>query len=70
MAKSTTVAVEDIHCAGCERTISTALSGVAGVLSVNPSAARNDVRVSFDEASVGEAELRAKLAEIGFEPVG
>lgn len=70
MATSSTVVVEDIHCAGCEHTISTALAGVAGVLSVNPSAATNEVRVSFDEATVGEAELRAKLAEIGFEPVG
>lgn len=69
MPRNTTIPVREIHCAGCEHTISTALAGVHGVLRVIPSAERNDVRVSFDESAVGEPELRAKLAEIGFEPV-
>ena len=64
-----TFKVNQIHCAGCENTIRTALSRVPGVTLVAPSAERNDVKVSFDDAKVGEDELRAALEEAGFEPV-
>ena len=64
-----TLKVGQIHCANCENTIRTALSRLPGVALVLPSAERNDVKVSFDEARVGEDELRAALAEAGFEPV-
>ncbi len=66
---TTTFKVAEIHCAGCENTIRTALSGLAGVTLVVPSAERNDVKVSFDETRVTEEELRARLTDAGYEPV-
>ncbi len=66
---TTTFKVAEIHCAGCENTIRTALSGVPGVSLVVPSSERNDVKVSFDDTKVTEEELRARLSEAGYEPV-
>jgi len=67
---STTIAVQEIHCASCENTIRRALGRLDGVRSVRPDAASNEVRVSYDEAKVDEASLRRRLAEAGYEPVG
>ena len=64
-----TFKVAEIHCAGCENTIRTALSGLPGVTLVLPSAERNDVKVSFDETQVTEEDLRARLGEAGYAPV-
>ncbi len=64
-----TFKVAEIHCAGCENTIRTALSGLPGVTLVVPSAERNDVKVSFDETRVTEDDLRARLGEAGYEPL-
>lgn len=64
-----TFKVEEIHCANCENTIRAALSQRAGVAAVVASAERNDVRVSFDDTQVTEEQLRAHLAEAGYEPV-
>lgn len=64
-----TFRVADIHCASCENTIKTSLSRLPGVSAVVPSAERNDVRVSFDDAQVSEEQLRTVLADVGFEPV-
>ncbi len=64
-----TFKVAEIHCAGCESTIRTALSGLPGVTLVVPSAERNDVKVSFDENRVTEDDLRARLGEAGYEPL-
>ena len=64
-----TFKVEEIHCANCENTIRTALSKLPGVTMVVPSSATNDVKVSFDDATVTEEQLRARLEEVGFAPV-
>ncbi len=64
-----TFRVAEIHCANCEHTIRTALSRVAGVNLVVPSAETNEVKVSFDDTKVTEDELRARLGAAGFEPV-
>lgn len=64
-----TFKVNQIHCTSCENTIRTALSRLPGVALVAPSAERSDVKVSFDDAKVGEEQLRAALEEAGFEPV-
>ncbi len=64
-----TFQVAEIHCANCENTIRTALSSVPGVGMVVPSSATNDVKVSFDDSKVAEADLRARLEEVGFAPV-
>ena len=64
-----TFKVDQIHCGNCENTIRSALSRLPGVALVLASAERNDVKVSFDDAHVGEDELRTALAEAGFQPV-
>ena len=64
-----TFQVSEIHCAGCESTIRTALSRLPGVALVVPSAERNDVKVSFDDTQVAEDKVRATLEEVGFEPI-
>ncbi len=65
-----TFRVAEIHCANCENTIRTALSKVAGVRVVVPSSATNDVKVSFDPTQVTVQQLRDRLEEVGFAPVG
>ncbi len=65
----TTIAVREIHCESCERTIATVLSTLPGVHRVTPSAATNDVRVSYDETKLSDTDLRAKLTEVGYDPV-
>ncbi|HWC12159.1 MAG TPA: heavy-metal-associated domain-containing protein [Acidimicrobiales bacterium] len=64
-----TLGVAAIHCASCENTIRVALSRVDGVALVVPSAERNEVKVSFDESTVTEDQLRVRLGELGFEAV-
>lgn len=64
-----TIAVAEIHCEHCEHAIKTALSRVEGVRVVAPSAAKNEVKVHFDEAVTSEAKLRARLLEAGYDPV-
>jgi len=66
---TTTFTVNDIHCGSCEKTIRTALSRLPGVAMVVPSAERNDVKVSFDDTRVDDAQLRAALEEVGFAAV-
>ncbi len=65
-----TFQVAEIHCANCENTIKTALSKLPGVSVVVPSSATNDVKVSFDDTKVNEDQLRDRLEEVGFAPVG
>ncbi len=64
---TTTIKVKDIHCRNCENTIRTTLSRLPGVVHVVPSAERNDVKVSYDDAKITEAELCKKLSEVGYE---
>ena len=67
---TTTFTVAEIHCASCENTIRTALSRLDGVSVVVPSSATNDVKVSFDAARVSGEQIKARLEEVGFPPVG
>ncbi len=69
MAQTTTITVREIHCESCEHTIATALSQLNGVLRVAPSAKTNQVKVSYDELALSEANLRARLVEIGYDPL-
>ena len=65
-----TFKVAEIHCGSCENTIKTALAKLPGVKLVVPSSASNDVKVSFDDTQVSEQELRDRLEEVGFAPIG
>jgi copper chaperone CopZ len=62
-----TLKIREIHCEGCENTIRSGLSILPGVVQVVPSFERNDVRVSFDDATISEAELRHHLEELGYD---
>jgi len=66
---TTTIGVQEIHCASCENRIRTALSRLPGVLTVDPRHETNEVRIQFDAAQVSDEHLRAKLSELGFDPV-
>lgn len=70
MARTTTITVGEIHCESCENTIRTALSALDGVIQVAPSAKTNQVKVSFDEQAISEDDLKERLSEVGYEPVG
>jgi len=69
MSRTTTIRVNEIHCTSCENTIRTALSRLPGVASVDPKQETNEVRIQFNPVQVGDEQLRAKLSEIGYEPV-
>lgn len=65
----TRIRVQQIHCSSCENTIRKAIGRLEGVRSVTPDQQTNEVRVLFDERSVNEQQLRARLDEIGYTPV-
>ncbi len=69
MALTTTVTVQEIHFGSCEHTITTVLSRLNGVLGVAADAKTNQVKVSYDELALNEANLRSALADIGYLPV-
>lgn len=69
MVQTITIQVKEIHCEGCEHTITTAFSSLDGVLRTTASSKTNEVKVSYDEAKIDETGLRAKLSEVGYDPV-
>lgn len=69
MIVMTTIAVEEIHCDNCVRTIHQALMSLPGVRQVILRAGRRDVRVLFDAERMDEERLRSRLAEVGYNPV-
>lgn len=56
-----------IHCEGCEQRIGNALRRLRGVEAVQASHKTQQVRVAFDPVQVSAAQIRAKLAQAGFE---
>jgi copper chaperone CopZ len=58
---------EKIQCSACETRVANALRRVAGVENVQASAQTQEVKVTIDPARVNADELRAKLAEIGYQ---
>ena len=61
---------ERIRCAGCEQRIGAALRRLPGVQDARASAQTQQVKVRFDPAQVGPDEVRAKLAQLGYEVAG
>lgn len=66
---TTIIKIKEIHCVSCENTIRTILLRLPGVVHVAPSAEFNEVKVSHDDAKIGEPELRQRLLEVGYEPI-
>jgi copper chaperone CopZ len=65
---TTTIKVNEIHCAGCENAIRTVLGKMPGVTMVRPDAATSTVQVIFTTADVTEADLRTALDDLGYPP--
>jgi copper chaperone CopZ len=61
--------VGEIHCDGCENTIRTSLSRLAGVRDVRPDQATNTVKVRFDPEQLDADQIAAHLDELGYPPV-
>ena len=58
---------ERIHCAGCESRIGFALRRLRGVQDVQASAETQRVSVAIDPARVTTDEVRARLAQLGYQ---
>lgn len=67
--QETTFAIGKIRCEGCIDTLRQAALALPGVDSFEGDAPAKRVRVRFDPAKVGEAELRRAFEAAGF-PVG
>jgi copper ion binding protein len=65
-----TLSVPDISCDHCQRTIESALGRLPGVGTAAVDVAARTVRVTYDEAAVTPATIRATLAEEGYEVAG
>lgn len=66
---ASTITVAQIHCERCENTIRTALGKIRGIRTARPDAVTNTIEVTYAPGTLSEAEIRAALADIGFEPV-
>jgi copper chaperone len=60
---STVLTVPDISCEHCERTITNALTPVAGVRQVQVDIPGKQVRVEYDEAQVSIGQMKEILQE-------
>jgi len=58
-----TLRVPDISCEHCERTITNALTPVAGVRAVHVDIPTKQVQVDYDEAKVDVERMKAVLSE-------
>lgn len=62
------IPVEGMHCTGCERAVSTALTRTEGVRDAKADFQEGRVRVHFDPDTVAEEELRRRIEEAGYQP--
>ncbi len=61
--KTVVLNVPDISCEHCERTITEALTPMAGVRSVNVDIPTKQVRVEFEEGTVDVEQMKDALQE-------
>ena len=60
---TTLLNVPDISCEHCERTITNALTPVAGVRTVRVDIPAKQVRVDYDESQIGVEKMKEVLQE-------
>ena len=60
---TTTLNVPDVSCEHCERTITNALTPIAGVRTVKVDIPRKQVRVEFDDSQVNVDQMKDVLQE-------
>ncbi|NQT76069.1 MAG: heavy-metal-associated domain-containing protein [Bacteroidetes bacterium] len=58
--------VSGMHCEGCEKTISDALSTLEGVKDARASFLEEQAKVKYDPAKVGIKEFTASIEDIGY----
>ncbi len=63
----TVTGAQTIHCAGCEQRIGNALRRLPGIREVQADHRTQGVRVRIDPAQVDAEQVRAKLAQLGYE---
>jgi copper chaperone CopZ len=61
-----TVHVTGMTCGGCENAVRRAVGKLAGVSEVTASHAEQRVIVSYDDAQVDLAAIKAKIASLGY----
>ncbi len=61
-----TLAIENMHCGGCLKSVERAALGVPGVASARASLAAKRVSVTFDGARASEADVIDALRRVGF----
>jgi copper chaperone len=59
--------VVGMTCSGCVRSVTRALTNVAGVATVDVSLDQALARVTFDPAKVNRSAIRAAVVEAGFD---
>ena len=64
--KQTTLAVTDMSCEGCERTVTDALEALEGVAAARADREIDEVRVEHDESTVDAAELAGTVEDAGY----
>ena len=64
--KTTTIAIEGMSCGGCVNAVKNVLGRMPGVSSADVKV--GEAKITFDDARVDEAKLRAALAEAGYTP--
>lgn len=65
-----TFIVENIKCGGCVNSIRRGLEGLSGVKTAKPDNVEGTVEVDFDENTIAENAIAAKLADMGYPSSG
>jgi copper chaperone CopZ len=64
--KTETIKVSGWHCGGCAARTEAALKDVKGVSTVSSDKAKQEVKVTYDDAKVKHADLEKAIADSGF----
>lgn len=60
------IGVRGMHCGGCERTVSRAVSALPGVAEARADFVAEEVEVTFEPARVGTDAIRSAVHAAGF----
>ncbi len=66
MSESATISVSGMKCGGCENSIVSKVSVIAGVISVSASHTAKQVDVEFDPAQVNLDQIEDVISDAGF----
>ncbi len=63
----TNLRIDNMHCGGCERTVSMTVSMLPGIEQVQASFKTRTARIRFDPQQVTLAAIQNALAEVGYD---